>query len=54
MIRKLLPFITFERENFSLELTKIFCETYGEMYTKDLLLSDNALLKACRGYAVRA
>ena len=42
MIHKLLPFMTFERENFCLERTENFCETYGAMYTKNLLLSDNA------------
>ena len=42
MIHKLLPFMTFERENFCLERTENFCETYGAIYTKNLLLSDNA------------
>ena len=42
MIHKLLPFMTFERENFCLERTENFCETYGTIYTKDILLSDDA------------
>ena len=42
MSHKLLPFMTFERENFCLERTENFCETYGAIYTKDLLLSDDA------------